>query len=86
MKKGNSSQRSPKRVVKGSGAKRLMTIGMYLGDKSSCYSVLDRDGEVVREASVGTTKKAMTQVFGSLSRCRIAIEVGTHSPWVSRLL
>jgi transposase len=26
------------------------------------------------------------QVFGSMARCRIAIEVGTHSPWVSRLL
>ena len=28
----------------------------------------------------------MTQVFGSRKRCRIAMEVGTHSPWVSRLL
>jgi transposase len=26
------------------------------------------------------------QVFGSLPRCRIAMETGTHSPWVSRLL
>lgn len=62
-------------MVKGSGAKRLMTIGMYLGDKNSCYSVLDRDGEVVREGSVGTTKKAMTQVFG-----RSAV-VGSQSRW-----
>jgi hypothetical protein len=28
----------------------------------------------------------MLQVFGSITRARIAIEVGTHSPWVSRLL
>ena len=28
----------------------------------------------------------MKQVFGSLPRCRIAMETGTHSPWVSRLL
>jgi transposase len=28
----------------------------------------------------------MAQVFGALGRCRIALEVGTHSPWVSRLL
>jgi transposase len=28
----------------------------------------------------------MAQAFGALARCRIAIEVGTHSPWVSRLL
>ena len=28
----------------------------------------------------------MKQVFGSIPRCRIAMETGTHSPWVSRLL
>jgi transposase len=63
-----------------------ITIGMDLGDKTSCYCVLDEGGEVVREERVATTKKAMGQVFGSMERCRIALEVGTHSPWVSRLL
>ncbi len=28
----------------------------------------------------------MLQAFGARPRCRIAVEVGTHSPWVSRLL
>jgi transposase len=28
----------------------------------------------------------MLRVFGARKRCRIAMEVGTHSPWVSRLL
>lgn len=41
---------------------------------------------MVRESSVATTKKGMKQRFGHLPKCRIAIEVGTHSPWVSRLL
>jgi len=40
----------------------------------------------VRESTVATTKKGMKQRFGHLPKCRIAIEVGTHSPWVSRLL
>jgi transposase len=48
--------------------------------------VLDENGEVLREASVGTTKEAITQVFATMKACRVAIEVGTHSPWVSRLL
>jgi transposase len=47
---------------------------------------LDEDGQVLREASVATTQKAMTQVFARTGRCRVAVEVGTHSPWVSRLL
>jgi transposase len=59
---------------------------MDLGDKASRYCELDGGGETIKEASVATTKKAMAQVFGSRQRCRIAIEVGTHSPWVSRLL
>jgi transposase len=63
-----------------------MTIGMDLGDKTSRYCVLDEKGEVIQEASGTTTKKGMLQAFGSRKRCRIAIEVGTHSPWVSRLL
>jgi transposase len=28
----------------------------------------------------------MREVFGSLPRCRIALETGMHSPWVSRVL
>ncbi len=63
-----------------------ITIGMDLGDKTSRYCVLDGGGEVVKEASASTTKKGLGQVFAGRKRCRIAIEVGTHSPWVSRLL
>jgi transposase len=63
-----------------------MTIGMDLGDKTSRYCVLNGDGEVIQEQSVATTKKGMLRVFGARKRCRIAMEVGTHSPWVSRLL
>jgi len=28
----------------------------------------------------------MTQKFSGMRRCRLAIEVGTHSPWLSRVL
>jgi transposase len=59
---------------------------MDLGDKTSRYCVLDEQGEIVQEGCVGTTKKALAQKFGALRRCRMAMEVGTHSPWVSRLL
>jgi len=41
---------------------------------------------VQAEGSVATTKKAMAERFGGLGRCRMALEVGTHSPWLSRLL
>src|SRR5208283_3502734 len=42
--------------------------------------------EVISEQKLGTTPKAMKQVFSAMPRSRIALETGTHSPWVSRLL
>ena len=84
MKKNNTVKQSPKRAV--ARSKGPMVIGMDLGDKTSRYCVLGDKGEVVSEGSVGTTKKAMAQKFSGMGRCRIALEVGTHSPWLSRLL
>ena len=63
-----------------------ITIGIDLGDKTSRYCLLNERGEVAKQASVGTTKKGLAEAFASVRRCRIALEVGTHSPWVSRLL
>src|SRR5246127_1929587 len=63
-----------------------LTIGLDLGDRSSYYCVLDAAGDVLLEQKVSTTPKAMRDVFGSMPKCRIALETGTHSPWVSRLL
>lgn len=84
MKK-NSISAGPWRS-RGRAEKRQFTIGMDLGDRSSRYCVLDEQGEAVVEGSVATTKKGLEQVFGRLPRCRVALEVGTHSPWVSRQL
>ena len=33
-----------------------------------------------------TTAKALLEVFGAMPHSRIALETGTHSPWISRLL
>jgi transposase len=63
-----------------------LTIGLDFGDGSSWYCVLDEAGEVLLEQKVGTTPKAMKEVFGGMPRSRIALETGMHSPWVSRLL
>ena len=65
---------------------RKLTIGLDLGDRSSWYCVLDEAGEVVLEQRLGTTPKAMKEVFGGMPRSRIALETGMHSPWVSRAL
>ena len=66
--------------------KQKLTVGLDLGDRSSWYCVLDEAGEVVGEHRLGTTPKAMKEVFAEMPRSRIALETGMHSPWVSRLL
>jgi transposase len=63
-----------------------LTIGLDLGDRSSSYCVLNEAGEIVWEHKLATTPEAMKQVFASMPQCRIAMETGRHSPWVSRLL
>jgi transposase len=71
-------------IVISKGSK--LTIGLDLGDRWSFYCVLDEAGEVILEQKVATAPEAMEQAFGRMTRSRIALETGTHSPWVSRLL
>jgi transposase len=85
MKKRSKSQKSRKPTVKTKDTQERVTIGMDLGDKTSRFCMLSNEGEILREGEV-TTKAGMVKAFGPLGRARIAIEVGTHSPWVSRLL
>jgi hypothetical protein len=71
----------------GSKGATKMTAGVDLGDKYSYLFVLDNDGgEVVEEGRLRTTPEDLRRRFDSAERMKIAIEVGTHSTWVSRLL
>ena len=63
-----------------------MTIGVDLGDRYSQLCVLDERGEVCEESRIATTERAMRKRFEGMARCRVVIEVGSHSPWVQRLL
>ena len=63
-----------------------LTIGLDLGDRWSFYCVMDEAGQVILEQKLPTTPEAMKQTFGKIPQSLIALETGTHSPWVSRLL
>ena len=41
---------------------------------------MDDTGSVLLEQRLGTTPKAMREVFGGMPRSRIALETGMHSP------
>ncbi len=71
-----------------SRSKPSMTVGIDLGDKYSFLCLLDTEsGEVIEEGRLRTTPEAIRRRFSSEQQpLRIAIEAGTHSPWVSRVL
>jgi transposase len=61
-----------------------LTIGIDLGDRWSEGRVLDGSGDVIEAFRVRTTEPAMDQQLSRYPRSRVVLEVGTHSPWVSR--
>jgi transposase len=67
-------------------SQQKLTIGLDLGDRNSWYCVMDEAGQIQLEQRVRTTAKALQEVFGTMPRSRIALEIGTHSPWISRML
>jgi transposase len=82
MKKNSTVAARRKQIFK----QKQLTIGMDLGDRFTCYCVLDEAGEVMVEQKLPTTRQAMKQVFGGMPSSRVALETGAHSPWVSRQL
>lgn len=64
----------------------VWTIGLDLGDKKSRALVMDAEGNTVHEETLPTTSSALQGFFSRYPGARVALEVGTHSPWISRLL
>ena len=64
----------------------LFTIGIDLGDTRHSVCVLDRTGEVVGEFTIANDENSLVQLCRQYPDARVAFEVGTHSPWVSRLM
>jgi transposase len=63
-----------------------LTAGIDISDRTSRICIIDEQGAVLEESKVRTTREAATQCFASREPMLIALEVGTHSPWMSHLL
>ena len=63
-----------------------VTIGVDLGDRKSHICVLDNHGEIVNEEAITTSPAAFKEYFRKLLPAVVAIEVGTHSRWVSQVI
>lgn len=61
-------------------------IGVDLGDTKHAICVTGKLGEIVKEYSIANTHKQISKLAETYPKALIALEVGTHSPWISRLL
>ena len=80
-------------LVKRSKQRRLavsndstICAGIDIGDRYCQIAVLDEDGDVSEQTRIRTTPKAFERYFKGKVPMRVAMEVGTHSPWISQLL
>jgi transposase len=81
------TQAPPAAADAASGAPRYhAVVGLDVGDRQSHYCVLDLDGSVLTEGTVATKEASLRVLFEGKGRMRIALEAGTHSPWISRSL
>jgi transposase len=79
MKQNNTVVLESKAAVK-------LTVGLDLGDRFSYYCVLNVAGEKQSEGKVATQAEALEELLRELGPTCVAMEAGTHSPWVSRLV
>jgi transposase len=64
-----------------------ITVGIDVGDRHSHLCVLDtQSGEVLEESRITTDRLAFERRFSGSEPMRVAVETGTHSPWISRVL
>jgi len=63
-----------------------ITIGMDLGDQNHFVAVLDKNGDELEMKSICNTEQSLKKFFSRYDHPTVAIEAGTHSPWISRLL
>jgi transposase len=63
-----------------------MVVGLDVSDEYTQVCMLDAAAEVAEEGRVRTNPTSIRRRFSSLPRARIALEVGPHSVWLSRLL
>lgn len=62
------------------------TAGLDVGDRKSHFCVLGGDGAVVSEGRCPTERSGLLAALAAWPGCRVVLEVGGHSPWISREL
>jgi transposase len=84
--KGFGEQKLFAMAAVGNGGQVRLTVGLDLGDRSCCWCALGADGTVMGRGEIISDLQSLEQFFGQLPASLVALEGGSHSPWISRLL
>ena len=63
-----------------------LTIGLDIGDKHTVGCVLSSEGAVLETFRMATTPASVQRTLEGFEPSRVVLEVGTHSPWMSRVI
>ena len=61
-------------------------VAIDLHDEYSQICVMNASREVLVEAKIPTSRRALIDFFGQRARCRVIFEAGAHALWVSELM
>jgi len=64
-------------------------VGIDLGDSKNQICILDRNGEILEKTAIENSVSELNAFFDQFDSPRqvlVALETGTHSPWISQLL
>jgi transposase len=81
VKKSIKKRESNRTMAEGAAA-----IGLDLSDRTGHFYAIDMEGLKIAEGSVVLLGPELQRWASSLPKTVMAIEAGTHSPWISRLL
>jgi transposase len=64
----------------------VASVGIDLSDRTGHFYAIDDEGSLIEKGSVTLISPELQRWATSMAKTVIAIEAGTHSPWISRLL
>jgi transposase len=84
--KGKTTKKPTLQEIQALSKTEELTVGIDIGDRWSRYCVVNSDGDTILEGKLATTREDLSLGFKSFGTTTMALEAGTHSPWISRLL
>lgn len=61
------------------------TLGLDISDRQAQFHITRGDGKPLDSGRVATEAAPLTKLFDRWKGCRLVLEAGGHSPWISRL-